>query len=77
MRDLCLSLMEPKHIQKPERLPFSNRDIQKMIVPLFFEQLLVMLVGIADTFMISYAGDAAVSNRGIIASINAILPPSL
>ena len=72
MRDLCLSLMEPKHIQKPERLPFSNRDIQKMIVPLFFEQLLVMLVGIADTFMISYAGDAAVSGVSLVNMFNTI-----
>ena len=72
MRDLCLSLMEPKHIQKPERLLFSNRDIQKMIVPLFFEQLLVMLVGIADTFMISYAGDAAVSGVSLVNMFNTI-----
>ena len=25
---------------------FSNKDLRNMIVPLFFEQLLVMLVGI-------------------------------
>lgn len=35
---------------------FSNQDLKKMIVPLFFEQLLVLLVGIIDTFMISSAG---------------------
>lgn len=31
-----------------------------MIVPLLFKQLLVLLVGITDTFMISSAGEAAV-----------------
>ena len=33
---------------------FSNRALKEMIVPLFFEQLLVMLVGIADTFVVSF-----------------------
>lgn len=30
-----------------KQMPFSGKDLQKMIVPLFLEQLLVMLVGIA------------------------------
>lgn len=38
----------------------------QMIIPLFFEQLLTMMVGIADTFMISYAGDAAVSGVSLV-----------
>lgn len=38
----------------------------QMIVPLFFEQFLTMMVGIADTFMISYAGDAAVSGVSLV-----------
>ena len=37
-------------------LLFSDKDLKNMIVPLFFEQLLVMLVGLVDTFVISYAG---------------------
>ena len=40
---------------------FSNDDLKRLILPLFFEQLLMMLVGVADTFMVSFAGDAAVS----------------
>lgn len=35
---------------------FSNKELKKLILPLFMEQLLVMLVGIADTFVVSYAG---------------------
>lgn len=31
---------------------------EEIIVPLFLEQLLVMLVGIADTHVVSYAGEA-------------------
>ena len=36
---------------------FSNKELKKLILPLFMEQLLVMLVGIADTFVVSYAGE--------------------
>ena len=43
-----------------------------MIVPLFFEQLLVMLVGIADTLVISYAGEAAVSGVSLVNQFNTI-----
>ncbi|MBQ1291270.1 MAG: MATE family efflux transporter, partial [Lachnospiraceae bacterium] len=32
-----------------------------MIVPLLIEQLLQLVVGIADTMMVSYAGEATVS----------------
>ena len=32
---------------------FSNKDLKGLIVPLFMEQLLVMLVGVADTFVVS------------------------
>lgn len=45
---------------------FSNRDLKKLIIPLFLEQLLVMLVGIADTFMVSFAGDTAVSGVSLV-----------
>ena len=45
---------------------FSNHDLKEMIVPLFLEQLLAMLVGIVDTFMVSYAGDAAVSGVSLV-----------
>lgn len=39
---------------------FSNVDLKNMILPLFLEQLLVMLVGMVDTIVVSYAGEAAV-----------------
>lgn len=43
-----------------------------MIVPLFMEQLLVMLVGIADTFVVSYCGEAAVSGVSLVNSFNTV-----
>lgn len=35
---------------------FSNKELRSMIITLFFEQLLVMLVGIVDTFVVSSCG---------------------
>ena len=43
-----------------------------MILPLFSEQLLVMLVGLADTLVISYAGEAAVSGVSLVNQFNTI-----
>lgn len=65
-------LIEPKTQLPKARMRFSNADIRKLVVPLFFEQLLVMLVGIADTFMVSYAGDAAVSGVSLVNMFNTI-----
>ena len=51
---------------------FSNKQLKGMIVPLFFEQLLVMLLGLADTLVISYAGEAAVSGVSLVNQFNTI-----
>lgn len=51
---------------------FTNQDLKKMIIPLFFEQLLVMLVGIVDTFVVSFVGEAAVSGVSLVNMFNTI-----
>lgn len=51
---------------------FSNQKLKEMIVPLFFEQLLVMLVGMTDTLVISHAGEAAVSGVSLVNQFNTI-----
>ncbi len=51
---------------------FSNKDLKAMIIPLFLEQLLVMLVGMADTLVVSYAGEAAVSGVSLVNQFNTI-----
>lgn len=51
---------------------FSNKVLKEMIVPLFLEQLLVMLVGLADTLVVSYAGEAAVSGVSLVNQFNTI-----
>lgn len=51
---------------------FSDQELKKIIVPLFLEQLLVMFVGLADTLVISYAGESAVSGVSLINQFNTI-----
>lgn len=55
-----------------KQMPFSGKELREMIVPLFLEQLLVMLVGIADTLVVSYAGEAAVSGVSLVNQFNTI-----
>ena len=45
---------------------FTNRQLVRLILPLLVEQLLVMLVGMADTIMVSAAGEAAISGVSIV-----------
>lgn len=51
---------------------FSNKTLKDMIIPLFLEQLLVMLVGLADTLVVSYAGEANVSGVSLVNQFNTI-----
>lgn len=51
---------------------FSSKELKNMIVALFLEQLLLMLVGIVDTFNISYCGEAAVSGVSLVNQFNTI-----
>ena len=65
-------LIEPKKAIPEERKIFSDMDLKKLIVPLFLEQLLAVLVGVADTFMVSYAGEAAVSGVSLVNMFNTV-----
>ena len=47
---------------------FSNKELRSMIVTLFFEQLLIMLVGI----VVSSCGEAAVSGVSFVNQFNTI-----
>lgn len=72
MSGFAARLIEPKNALEEKRKLFSNADIKEMIVPLLLEQLLVMLVGVADTFMVSFAGDAAVSGVSLVNMFNTV-----
>ncbi len=60
-----LRWIEPKDALPKERQFFSNAALKAMIIPLLIEQLLQMVVGLADTMMVSYAGEAVVAGVGL------------
>lgn len=72
MKEQLLRLIEPKKGLEETRKIFSDHDLKVLIVPLFFEQLLEVLVGVSDTFMVSYAGEAAVSGVSLVNMFNTI-----
>ena len=62
-----------RHFSEAEhRVAFSNRELRALIVPLFIEQFLLALVGIVDTFVVSYAGEAEVSGVSLVNSFNTV-----
>lgn len=67
-----INIIEPKYQIPKERQLFSNHDLKKLIIPLLIEQSLLLFVGIVDTLMISYAGEAAVSGVSLVNQINSI-----
>ncbi len=52
---------------------YTNKDLRKLILPLVMEQFLTLLVGMADTIMISGVGEAAVSGVSLVDTINVLV----
>lgn len=67
--------MKKQHKQQLESqdVLFSGRDLRLLIVPLVIEQVLAITVGMADTMMISSAGEAAVSGVSLVDMVNVVL----
>ncbi len=63
---MILNWIEPNVKVTESEKKFSNKKLWDLIAPLFVEQFLVMLIGIADTLMVSYAGEAAVSGVSLV-----------
>ena len=56
--------------QKPM---FSNQDLVRLMIPLVIEQLLLMTVGMADTMMVTTAGESVVSGVSLVDNINILI----
>ena len=52
---------------------FSRQALIRLIIPLVIEQFLLMSVGMADTVMVTTAGEAAVSGVSLVDGINLLL----
>ncbi len=72
MKQIISRMIEPKQTLPGERQIFTNLDLRKLIIPLFWEQLLEVFVGVADTFMVSHAGEAAVSGVSLVNMFNTV-----
>ncbi len=51
----------------------NELNIRKLIIPLIFEQLLAVSVGMVDTFMVSTVGEVAVSGVALVDNINRLV----
>ncbi len=51
---------------------FTGSQLVKLIIPLIIEQMLGVLVGMADTVMVSSVGEAAVSGVSLVDTINVL-----
>lgn len=52
---------------------FSRKALMQLILPLVLEQFLSVAIGMADTIMVSTAGEAAVSGISLVDSLNILL----
>lgn len=52
---------------------FSKDSLKKLIIPLLFEQALVICVGMADTMMVSSVGEAAISGVSLVDMVNNLI----
>ena len=52
---------------------FSNADLKRLIIPLIFEHILAITVGMADTMMIARAGEAAMSGVSLVNMLNDLM----
>lgn len=54
-------------------LMFTKKQIVKIVIPLFLEQLLTVLVGMVDTMMVSSVGEAAVSGVSLVDQLSVVI----
>lgn len=52
---------------------FTNKDLKVLIIPLIIEQFLAITVGMSDTMMVSFAGEAAVSGVSLVDMVNNVI----
>lgn len=52
---------------------FTKRDLYRLLIPLMVEQVLAVLVGMADVVMVAAVGEAAVSGVSLVDSISTLI----
>ena len=52
---------------------FTNKDLRRLIFPVFVEQFFRMFVGMADTFVVIFSSEVDVSGVSLVTSFNTVL----
>ena len=73
LTEVMMSLFKGRSKIDKSELLFSRRDILKIIIPVFFQQILAMTVGMINTMMVSNAGDAAVAGVSLVVTLDNVL----
>mgnify|MGYP002772757342 FL=1 len=68
-------MRKKEHIQtiEPDKLLFTSAALKALIIPLIIEQVLAVLVGMADAMMVSGTGEAALSAVSLVDMMNVII----
>lgn len=61
----------------PKGYVFSAKELNALVIPLILEQLLAITVGMLDSVMVSYAGEAAVSAVSLVDSVFILFQQSM
>jgi putative MATE family efflux protein len=66
-------LFKKKQAIDKRELLFSNKDVLKITIPMFLQQVLNFTVGMINTMMVSSAGEAAVSGVSLVNTLDNVL----
>ncbi len=67
------AIISVKILKEDDKVLFNRRDLMRILVPLFIEQLLAVTIGMFDSMMVSSAGEAAVSGVSLVDTLNILL----
>ncbi|MDD4080604.1 MAG: MATE family efflux transporter [Eubacteriales bacterium] len=57
----------------PELNLFSSRQIRRLLIPLIFEQFMIVLVGLVDTMLLSRVSESALAAFSLVDNLNLLL----
>ena len=57
-------------LRQADNCRFSNKTILLFVLPIFLEQIMIAFIGIADTYMVSGFGEAAVAGVSLVTGID-------
>ncbi len=52
---------------------FSSQQIRRLLIPLIFEQFMIVLVGLVDTMLLSHVSESALSAFSLVDNLNLLL----